>query len=118
MSDNYPVDSNELRNKGTKGVMAAAGGIGLWGVNALLSVPVLGWIIGGALVVFGVSGILGKTKTDRASGALMTAAGAAGLVSIVLPGLRSFLLGTGGFALIAYGAWNIFKFVKGLRERA
>jgi hypothetical protein len=118
MSDNYPVDSSELRQKGTKGVMAAAGGIGLWGVNALLSVPVLGWIIGGGLVALGISGILGKTKTDRTSGAIMTAAGIAGLVSIVMPGFRSFLLGTGGFALLAYGAWNIFKFVKGLRRRA
>ncbi len=118
MSDYYPADPNDLRKQGTKGVMAAAGGVGLWVVGALLNIPVLGWIIAGGLVVLGVSGLVGKTKTDRTTGGLMMAAGAAGLAALVLPGLTHFLLGAGGFALVAYGAWNIFKFVKGLKSRA
>ncbi len=118
MSDNYPMDPTDLRKQGTKGVMAAAGGVGLWVVNGLLSIPVVGWVIGGGLVFLGITGILGKTKTDKTAGTLMMAAGAAGLAALLLPKLTHGLLWTGGLALIAYGAWNIYKFVKGLKSRA
>ncbi len=118
MSDYYPVDPADLRARGTKGVMCAIGGVGLLGVNAILSIPVVGWIVGGGLVLLGISGLFGKSKTDKFTGGLMMAAGAAGLATIVLPHLTHSLLGFGGFALLAFGAWNIFKFVKGLRSRA
>jgi hypothetical protein len=118
MSDNYPVDPSEIRARGTKGVMAAIGGIGLLGVNALISIPVIGWVIGGGLVLVGISGLFGKTKTDKTTGGLMIGAGAVGLAALLLPGLTHGLLGLGGFALLAFGAWNIFKFVRGLRSRA
>jgi hypothetical protein len=116
--DNYPVDSSELRGRGTKGVLSAAGGLGLLGVNALIHIPVVGWILGGLLVAVGISGVFGKSKTDKTSGAIMMAAGAAGLAAILLPKFTSFLLGAGGLVLLGYGAWNIYKFVKGLRDRA
>jgi hypothetical protein len=115
---NYPVDSTDLRARGTKGVMSAVGGLGLLGVNALIHIPVVGWILGGALVVLGIGGVLGKNKSDRTSRSIMMAAGAAGLAAILLPKLAGFLLGAGGLALIGYGAYNIFKFVRGLRDRA
>lgn len=118
MSDYYPANTDDLRKQGTKGVMAAAGGVGLWLVSGLLNIPVLGWIIAGGLIVLGVTGVLGKTKTDRTTGGLMMAAGVAGVAAILLPELTHFLLGAGGLALVAFGAWNIFKFVKGLKSRA
>jgi hypothetical protein len=116
--DNYPVDSTELRGRGTKGVMAAVGGLGLLGVSALITAPVIGWIICGGLVFLGITGLFGKSKTDKTTGTLLVAAGIAGLAGIFLPGLTRGLLGAGAFALIGFGAWNIFKFVKGLRDRA
>ncbi len=85
MSDNYPVDSSDLRGRGTKGVMSAIGGVGLLGVNALLSIPVVGWVVGGALVILGLSGLFGKSRTDKTAGTIMVAAGAAGLAAILLP---------------------------------
>jgi hypothetical protein len=118
MSDNYPVDSSDLRARGTKGVMSAVGGLGLLGVSALISIPIVGWVICGALVFFGISGLFGKTRTDKTSGSLMMAAGAAGLAGILLPHFTRGLLGLGAVALIGYGAYNIYKFVKGLRSRA
>ena len=48
----------------------------------------------------------------------MTVAGAAGLAALVLPHLTHGLLWFGGIGLLAYGGWNIFKFVRGLRDRA
>jgi hypothetical protein len=116
--DNYPVDSSDLRSRGTRGVMSAVAGVGLLGVNALMHIPVVGWILGGALILVGISGIFGKSKTDKTSGGLMMAAGAAGLAAILLPKLTGFLLGAGAIALLGYGAFNIYKFIKGLRNRA
>jgi hypothetical protein len=118
MGDYYPVDSSDLRARGTKGVMSAIGGVGLLGVNALLSIPIVGWVIGGGLVVLGISGLFGRSKTDKATGGIMMAAGAAGLAALLIPHLTHALLGLGGFALLAFGGWNIYKFVKGLRSRA
>jgi hypothetical protein len=116
--DNYPVDSGDLRNRGTKGVMSAVGGLGLLGVSALISIPVIGWVICGGLVFLGVSGLFGKSRTDKTSGTLMVAAGAAGLAGILLPHFTRGLLGAGALALLGYGAFNIYKFVRGLRDRA
>jgi hypothetical protein len=118
MSDNYPVDPTELRSQGTRGIMAAGAGIGLWGVNTLLHIPVVGWIVGGGLIVLGAMGLFGKSKTDKVSGSVLLGAGALGIASIFLKGLTSFFLGVGGLALVGYGIWNIFKFVKGLRDRS
>jgi hypothetical protein len=118
MSDNYPVDSSDLRARGTKGVMSAIGGVGLLGVNALISIPVIGWVVGGGLVLLGISGLFGKSRTDKTTGGLMMAAGGAGLAALLLPSLTHALLGLGGVALLAFGGWNIFKFIKGLRSRA
>ncbi len=118
MSDNYPMDPNDLRQRGTKGVLSAIGGVGLLGVNALIHIPVVGWVIGGALAVFGIAGLLGKNSANRAPGGVLLAAGAAGIATIFLPKLTGFLLGAGAIALLAYGAFNIVKFVRGLRDRA
>jgi hypothetical protein len=116
--DSYPVDSSDLRSRGTKGVLSAVGGLGLLGVSALISIPVIGWVVCGALALFGVTGLFGKKSGDKATGTIMLVAGAAGLAGILLPHLTRGLLGAGAFALLAYGAWNIYKFVRGLRDRA
>jgi hypothetical protein len=118
MSDNYPVDSGDLRARGTKGVMSAIGGVGLMVVSALVASPIVAGIIGGGLALLGLGGVFGKTKADRTTGGLVLAVGGIALASAFLHGPLSGLLGLGGFALLAFGAWNIFKFVKGLRSRA
>jgi hypothetical protein len=116
--DNYPVDSTELRGRGTKGVMSAVAGLGLLGVSFLMGIPVVGWVLGGALVVVGLGGAFGKSRSDKTSRNIMLAAGVAGIATLVFHRFTGFIISAGGLALIGYGAWNIFKFVKGLRDRA
>ena len=48
----------------------------------------------------------------------MMGAGGLGLASIFLKGLTSFLFGFGGFALVAYGVWNLIQFARGLKSRS
>ena len=75
MSDNYPVEQKDLTEKGTKGIMSAGAGVGLLGINALLGIPVLGWVLSAGLLALGAVGLFGKTKTDKVSGTLLSAAG-------------------------------------------
>jgi uncharacterized membrane protein len=35
-----------------------------------------------------------------------------------IAGFSSWIVGSGAVALLGYGIWNIYKFVKGLRNRA
>lgn len=120
MSKNYPVDPQSgLRDKGTKGVMATGAGLGLMGVNALLGIPVIGWILSGGLVLLGAMGLLGKgsSRTDKLSGTMALVAGGAGLATIFLPGMSRVLLGTGGLGLFIFGLWNVFQFARGIRKQ-
>jgi hypothetical protein len=120
MDDYYPVSTTELRKQGTRGVISTGAGVGLWVVNGILHIPVVGIILGGALAILGLLGLLGRDRTDKTTGAVLLVAGAAGLSS-VLPFLRpisSFLFGVGGLALVGFGVFNLFKFIKGLKSRS
>ena len=117
MSD-YPYDPSALRSRGTRGVISTASGLGLWVVNALVGIPVVGWIISGGLVFLGIMGLVGRERTDKSTGAVLMGAGALGLASIFLRGLTQFLFGFGGFALVAYGVWNLIQFARGVKNRS
>jgi hypothetical protein len=126
MSDNYPVDSRDLSKRGTRGIISAGAGVGLIIVNSILHFPLLGGVISGALILVGLAGLFGRSKTDKLAGGVALVAGAAGLSTVLrhvpilgaIAGFSSFVIGAGAVALLGYGAWNIFKFIKGLRNRA
>jgi hypothetical protein len=117
MSDNYPVEQKDLSEKGTRGIMSAGAGIGLLGINALLGIPVVGWVISAGLLGLGALGLFGKTKTDKVSGSLLTAAGVLGALTFFLPGLSHTLLGVGGVGLLIYGIANFGSFLTGIRKK-
>jgi hypothetical protein len=117
MSDNYPASPEDLRAQGTKGVMAAAGGVGLMVVSALVASPIVAGIIGGVLAFLGFTGVVSKKKTDRTTGAIVLGIGGVALASAFLHGPLSGLLSLAGLGLVVFGGWNIFKFIKGLRTR-
>jgi len=82
--------------------------------------------LSGGLVIVGLGALFGKTKTDKVVGGVALVAGIAGLSVLLkavpilgaIAGLSSFAIGAGAVALLAFGGWNIFKFIKGLRSRA
>ena len=117
MGDYYPVDAGEVRKNGMRGVISTGAGIGLMLFNSLLHIPVVGWIVGGALVVLGVMGLAGKNRTDKTTGTVLIGAGALGLSSFIFKGLTGFALGAAGLGLLGYGIFNLFKFAKGLKSR-
>lgn len=118
MSDNYPVDPSDLRDRGTRGVMSAIGGVGLLGISALVATPVVAGVVGGILALLGLTGVFSKKRSDRSTGGLVLAVGGIAVASAFLHGPLSGLLSLGGIILLGFGGWNIFKFVKGLKSRA
>jgi hypothetical protein len=117
MENNYPVDPKNLSDKGTKGVMSTAAGIGMLGVNALLGVPVVGTVISAGLLALGAIGLFGKSKTDKASGTILAVAGIAGLTTLFIPGIAHSFLSLGGIGLLGYGVYNLFSFLRGLHRK-
>jgi len=126
-----PMDSNkELTNRGVRGIGATVGGIVLLVVRGIASAGggIVGLVLGGIALVLGASGLKSSSSADKTGGAITLGAGAllalAGLSRFHIPvisGLAGFatgLVGLGALGLLGYGAWNIFKFVKGLRNRA
>lgn len=118
MGDYYPADSSEVRKNGMRGVISTGAGIGLMLFNSLLHIPVLGWVLGGGLVVLGIMGLVGKKSTDKTTGAVLIGAGILGLSSFLLKGLTGFILGTAGLGLLGFGVFNLFKFARGLKARS
>lgn len=117
MGDYYPADRGEVTKNGVRGVISTGAGLGLMVFNSLLHVPVLGQILGGALVVLGIIGVMGRSKNDKLTGTVLIGAGVLGLASFVLKGLTGFLLGAGGFALVGLGLYSLYKFMKGMKSR-
>jgi len=65
MESNYPVDPKNLSDKGTKGVMSSAAGLGMLGVNALLGVPVVGTVISVGLLALVPQAFLERRRLTR-----------------------------------------------------
>jgi len=126
-----PVDSQkELTSRGVRGVGSAVGGIALLALKgvALWFGGVAGIVIGGVALALGASSLKSTAKADKTGGAIALGAGALLVLSglsrwhiPIISGLAGFatgLVSLAGVGLLGYGAWNIFKFVKGLRNRA
>jgi len=72
----------------------------------------LGWIVGGALILFGL--VAGRSKSDRRAAFVTIAAGAATLLAGFFGGP---LMTVAGIGLLAAGGWSAFKFARSLRQR-
>jgi len=126
-----PNDSNkELTSRGVRGIGSAIGGVALLVLRGLAGAfgGIVGLVLGGATLVLGASSLKSESAADKTGGAIALGAGAlltlTGLARFHIPlisgiaGLASGLVGAGAIGLLGYGLWNIFKFVKGLRNRA
>jgi hypothetical protein len=102
--------------QGTAGIGGVVGGAGLLILRALGAVPVVGWIIGGVLAIGGLA-VAASSKEDRTAGAIVGGAGVLTILAGFGLGFGSTLLLLGGIGLLGFGAWGLYKFIKGLRSR-
>ncbi len=113
MSDIVP--RSEVSRHGVRGVGAIVGGAALLILHALAAVPVVGFVVGGALTVGGFA--LTGSKSDRTVGFIAAGAGIVTILSRILPGLGWIML-VPGIGLLAVGAVSLFRFFTNLRKRS
>ena len=114
------VPREQLVKTGSKGVGGIVGGAGLFLLRAFtigsgFSLP--GIIIGGLVSVFGLG--ISSSPKDRMAGMVTTGAGLLTVIASlpIVGGLASALMWIGGAGLLAGGAYNLYKFIKGLKKR-
>jgi hypothetical protein len=114
MSDIVPVE--QVRKSGMRGIIGIAGGIGVSLVSSILSVSLFGipvsYVVGGLIGLAGLKMLFNKKPSDKLYG--VAAVGVGALSVTLLKGL----LWIPAVGLFAYGAWNTWKFIKGMKSRA
>ncbi len=106
------VPTRTLVKQGTAGVGAVVGGAAILLLRAL---GPIGGIIGAVLAVAGI-GVAASSKEDRVAGGVVAVAGTLAALS----GFGIFgsgFLFVGGIGLLGFGAYSLYKFIKGLRSR-
>lgn len=117
------VPTRTLAKRGVAAVAGLGGGIALMVLNFVTGLPVVGLVAGGVVTVIGLGAMASSAPEDKRAGSIATAAGGLMVVSHLkflgpIAGLAGSLVSIGIFGLLAMGAWNAYKFVKGLKSRA
>jgi hypothetical protein len=107
-----------LTKRAVTAIGSIAGGIGLFALGALGTIP--GVIAGTIAVAVGLASMASSDKTDKNTGTFLTGAGALTIASKIpiIGGLAGFVSGVSALSLIGIGVWNGIKFFKGLKARS
>lgn len=109
----------------TQGAFAVGGGVVVLIVSGIATAPVLGPIlgsvIGAGLLIGGLTMRSKKVKGNAGSGIVLAALGGLTIASAlslpILGGLSAAALTISGIGLIGFGAWKLWNFYKGFKER-
>ncbi|MFA6508264.1 MAG: hypothetical protein WCT14_19330 [Treponemataceae bacterium] len=120
---NDVVPSRTLTKYGVAAVGGIAGGVGLMVLNFLTGFPIIGLIAGGVVALVGLGAMASPAAEDKRAGGIATAAGGLTVLSHFsflgpIAGIAGSLVSVGIIGLLGMGAWNAYKFVKGLKSRA
>ncbi|MDR2731369.1 MAG: hypothetical protein LBB81_10805 [Treponema sp.] len=109
-----------LSKQGLNAVICAGAGVGLFILQLISRLKVVGLIAGVAVCAVGIGALLSKDPSDKKPGAVITAAGALVLLSKIgfLAPVAGTLLSIGAVGLIAVGIYNGIKFLTGLKRRS
>ena len=115
------VPRDVLAKQGISAVMNLAGGVFLLVMTIGARFRIMGMVLSLGALVVGIGAIFSKDREDKKPGLFLAAAGVLGMVfQFGIPMLKpfaGFILGLGGFALLASGAWKGIKFLLGLKSR-
>lgn len=117
---NEVVPTRTLAKQGVAAVGGIAGGLGLWILSSLSTIPIIGLVVGGAVTVLGLGAMSSRESEDKRAGVIATAAGGLTVLSNIglFAGLAGGLMGIAVVGLLGMGAWNAWKFFRGLKSRA
>ena len=106
---------SQVTRSGVKGVGAVAGGAGLLVLAGISAIPLIGIIAGAVIAVVGLA--LMTSRSDRTAGVVTAIAGAATLLSAIIPHLR-WLIWLPGIALLGVGIVSLVRFFRGVKSRS
>jgi len=107
-----------LVKQASQGALALGGGIALMVFNGITSIPVVGPIIGGAMLVAGLITRNKRgtsTKADEVGSVAIMVLGGLSLATIIpgLGGLASFILHISALGLVGFGIWKLVQYFLG-----
>ena len=113
------ISRRELSKQGLQGFSGVAGGVGILVLKTIATSSLLGGLLVGGIIAIGGL-VLTASKDDKKAGLVALIAG--GLTVLAsLPVLKfvatPFML-IGGIGLLLAGGWSLFKFFRGLKNRA
>lgn len=117
----YGSPSREvLVKQATQGGFALAGGVALLVFHGLAGIPVLGPIIGGAMLVAGLALRSKGSRGDNVTSLALTVLGGLAVATIIpgIGGLAGGLMWLSGLGLIGVGVWKLLQYRSGLRRRS
>jgi hypothetical protein len=114
------ISPSVLSKQGLNAVICAGAGVGIFILQLISRLKIVGLVAGVAVCVIGISALLSKDPSDKKPGAVITAAGALVLLSKinVLAPVAGTLLSIGAVGLIVIGIYNGIKFLSGLKRRS
>ena len=121
MSD-YPsyhsAPSRELLVKqATQGGFAVAGGLALLIFKGLVAIPVLGILLGGAMLVAGIYLRVKGGSGDKFTSVGLMGLGGVALASLLIPPIGG-LMWLSGLGLIGIGIWKLVQYRRGMKGRS
>ena len=115
------VPRDVLVKQGMSAIGYLASGLLLVLVTAGSKMGILGIVLSGAVLIFGIGALVSRDREDKKPGLILTAAGVMGLIMrFGIPVLKPFaatILGIGAVAMFAMGIWKGIKFLIGLKSR-
>lgn len=124
---NYPSKDNTSREmlvkNATQGGFAIGGGVALMIVHGIAGIPVVGAVVGVAMLLGGLmTRGKGKSKDDQLSSLALIGLGAVSTLSAltfipVLSSLASGLMTVSAIGLIGFGAYKLWQYFKGMKAR-
>jgi len=117
---NDMVPTRTLAKQGVAAVGGIAGGLGLWILRGLSHIPIIGLIAGGVVTLIGVGALSSHEPEDKRAGMIATTAGGLTILSNIgiFAGIAGGFMGMAIIGLLGMGAWNAWKFFKGMKTRA
>ena len=116
------VSREALAKQGTAAVMDLAGGLALLIMAMGGRLKFLGVVVSLAALIFGISILSSRDRREKKPGIFITIAGSLGMIGqfglMVLRPFTGFILGLGGFYLLAGGIIKGIKFLFGLGSRS
>ena len=106
-----------LVKQATQGGFSIAGGVALLIFKGLVAIPVLGILLGGAMLVAGIYLRVKGGSGDKFTSVALLGLGGVALASLLIPPIGG-LMWLSALGLIGVGIWKMIQYRRGMKGRS